>query len=289
VNRFAVAAPIEPLALHLCHTHINPRNMRFIRPLFIIPFLILALVACKKEKDTEPQDRDYTSAVDNNLAEIFFSDALKQSDAAAKSNELPCSANVTIDLAASPRTMLIDFGTTNCIGSDGWLRRGKLFVTFTGPYGEPGTLITIVPQDYFVNDHGLQGQKTVTNMGTNGQGQTFFTIVVTGTVTAPDGSWTSTHSAQRVRTWVEGEGTVNPFDDVYLISGNGNGVNRKGIPYSLLITTPLRAKVGCHWITAGVLQITPGNLAVRTVDFGNGACDNQVTVTVNGFSFTFGG
>lgn len=263
--------------------------MRHHQFLILISTLALFLVSCRKEKDTEPLDNDYTAALDNSLAESFFADALKQSDAAAKANELPCNATVTIDLAAQPHTMLVDFGTTNCIGSDGWLRRGKLFVTFTGPYGEPGTVITIVPQGYFVNDHGLQGQKTVTNMGTNGQGQTYFTIVVTGTVTAPDGSWTSTHSAQRIRTWVEGEGTLNPFDDVYLISGNGNGVNRKGIPYTLLITTPLRAEVGCRWITAGVLQITPGSLAVRTVDFGNGACDNQVTVTVNGFSFTFGG
>ncbi|MEX1132856.1 MAG: hypothetical protein WEC15_06500 [Flavobacteriales bacterium] len=263
--------------------------MRLLPLPVLVLILALTLVSCRKEQDTEPLDRDYTSAIDNNLAEIFFSDALKQSDAAAKDNELPCNAEVTIDLAASPRTMLIDFGTTNCIGSDGWVRRGRLFVTFTGPYGEPGTVITIVPQDYFVNDHGLQGQKTVTNMGMNAQDQTYFTVVMNGTVTAPDGSWTSTHSAQRVRTWVEGEGTLNPFDDVYLIGGNGSGVNRNGIPYTLLITTPLRAEVGCRWITAGVLQITPGSLAIRTVNFGNGACDNQVTVAVNGFSFTFGG
>jgi hypothetical protein len=61
------------------------------------------------------------------------------------------------------------------------------------------------------------------------------------------------------------------------------------VPFSLLITTPLRVEVGCPWIVSGVLQIIPGSLDVRTVDYGNGACDSQVTVSVNGMSFTFGG
>jgi hypothetical protein len=112
---------------------------------------------------------------------------------------------------------------------------------------------------------------------------------VNGTVTAPDGSWTSTHSYQRTRTWIAGQNTVELLDDVYLISGSGSGVNRNEVPYSLLITTPLRVEVGCPWIVSGVLQIIPGSLDVRTVDYGSGACDNQVTVSVNGMSFTFGG
>ena len=54
------------------------------------------------------------------------------------------------------------------------------------------------------------------------------------------------------------------LDDVYLISGGGSGVNRNGIPFSMLITTPLRVEIGCPHIVSGVMQITPGSLAVRT-------------------------
>ena len=119
--------------------------------------------------------------------------------------------------------------------------------------------------------------------------QVAFVGPVNGTVTAPNGSWTSTHSYTRTRTWIEGHNTLELLDDVYLITGNGSGVNRNEVPYSLLITTPLRVEVGCPWIVSGVLQIIPTSLDVRTVDYGNGACDSQVTVSVNGMSFTFGG
>ncbi len=254
----------------------------------LLSLLALTVVACRKESDS-PIDRDYTAAVDNDRAEVFFTDALKMSDAAYKDGDLPCAVAVTIDTVAVPHTMLIDFGTTNCTAADGRTRRGRLNVIFTGRYRDPGTVITITPEDYYVNDHRLQGVKTVTNAGLNEQGQPFFSVTVNGTVTAPDGSWTSTHNYQRTRTWIEGAATLNWLDDVYLISGGGSGVNRNGVPFTVAITAPLRVELDCPWIVSGVLQIVPSNLAVRTVDYGSGTCDSQVTVTVNGTTYTFGG
>ena len=259
------------------------------RSLTLVVLACLALVACRKESAEEPVDRDYTSAVDHDRAEAYFNDALKQSDAAAKDGERPCAVSVTRDTVSVPHTLLIDFGPSNCTGADGRNRRGRLAITFTGRYRDPGTVITITREDYYVNDHRLQGVKTVTNAGLNGEGQPFFSVSVSGSVTAPDGSWTSIHSYQRTRTWIAGQNTLDLLDDVYLITGSGNGVNRKAQPFSLLITTPLRVEVGCPWIVSGVLKITPASLEVRTVDYGTGACDNQVSVTVNGNTFTFGG
>ena len=267
----------------------NPQPMQPMKQLAYLSLIALALVACRKNEADSPVDRDYTAAVDNNRAEAYFNDALAQSDAANKDGELPCAVSITFDTTATPRTMLIDFGTSNCLGNDGRNRRGRLLVTYTGPYRAPGTVITITPQDYYVNDHHVQGSKVVTNVGTNGDGQPYFTVNVNGTVTAPDGSWTSTHSYQRTRTWIAGSSTLALLDDVYLISGGGSGVNRNGIPFSMLITTPLRVEIGCPHIVSGVMQITPGSLGVRTVDFGNGACDDQATVTVNGITFNIGG
>lgn len=255
---------------------------------FLFPVMALALVACRKETSPTPIDRDYTSGLDNIRAEFYFNDALTQSELALKDGSVPCAVGVTLDLDAQPATLLIDFGTENCMGADGLSRRGRLFATFTGPYGEAGTVITITPQDYHVNDHLVQGTKVVTNAGPNADEDTYFTVDVNGTLTAPDGSWTSTHSYQRRRTWIDGEGTITPFDDVYLITGGGSGVNRNGLAFTVSITTPLRVEIGCLWIVSGVQNITPQGLSTRTIDFGNG-CDNQVTVTVNGFTITLGG
>jgi hypothetical protein len=249
----------------------------------------LALIACRKEREGNTADRDFTAALDNGRAEFYFNDALKQGETAFKDGTLPCSATVTIDLDAQPHTLLIDFGAQNCTGADGLRRRGRLLFTFTGPYGQQGTVITLTPQEYHVNDLLLQGTKVVTNLGPNAQGQTHFSVQVNGTVTAPDASWTSTHTYQRVRTWIAGEGTPNPFDDVYLITGGGSGVNRFGQSFTVTITTPLRVEVGCPWIVSGVQEVSPQGRPVRVIDFGSGACDSQVTVTVNGFTFTVGG
>jgi hypothetical protein len=265
-------------------------TMRTSSIVLLIALPVLFFGSCRKgENNVAKPDRDHTAALDNYRAEFYFADALKQSDIAFKNGVGGCIQSVTIDLDAMPHTMLIDFGTTNCVGQDGLTRRGQLLVTFTGPYTEPGTQITITPQNFFVNDHAIQGVKTVTNAGPNDQGQTHFNVAVTGTITAPDGSWTSTHNYQRTRTWIQGEGTPALLDDVYLITGGGNGINRNGVPFTVNITTPLRVEVGCPWIVSGVQEIIPGGLPARIINYGDGACDPQVTITVGGFSFVIGG
>lgn len=270
------------------------RAMRTRTPSLLPLLVLLSLVilsACRKEK--EPRDNDLTSALDNRIAEAAFNDMLKQADDAAKDGGLrelmdPCVVELTIDTTSMPRTLLIDFGTVNCTSQDGRQRRGKILVTFTGPYRAPGTVITITPQGYHVDDYLIQGTKTVTNLGLNSNGQTHFSVVVSGTITAPNGGWTSTHQAQRVRTWIAGETTQTPWDDEYLITGSGSGVNRNGIAYTLLITQALHVKIGCWYITAGKLEITPQGKPTRYIDFGNGNCDAGFTVTVNGVTYTVG-
>ncbi|MCB0791000.1 MAG: hypothetical protein H6595_00425 [Flavobacteriales bacterium] len=251
---------------------------------------VLALAACRKEQ--AEVDRDYTSAVDDNLAENFFNDALKQADMAADENGLRdaldnCIDSIAFDTVSMPHTLYIDFGTDDCTGSDGRRRRGALLVTFTGPYRAEGTVITITTVDYHVNDYLVEGTKTVTNMGANSDGDPYFSVQVDGTVTAPNGDWTAEHHATRTRTWIAGEDTATPWDDVYLITGSGNGVNRNGLSYTLSITTALRIEIGCPYIVSGKLEITPGSLPTRYVDFGVGSCDATVSVTVNGVVFYF--
>jgi hypothetical protein len=267
--------------------------MKTIQTFTLLTLTALSLAACRRN-DEEAPNNDLTSASDNAIAEALFSDALKQSDDAASDGGLRamldgCVDTVIIDTNVMPHTLLIDFGSVNCTGLDGRTRRGSILVTFTGRYSDQGTVITITPQNYYVNDYGVQGTKTVTNMGADNNGNTYFNVNVAGTITAPDGSWTSTHNATRVRTWIAGEGTNTPFDDVYLITGTGNGVNRNGLAYTLTITQALRIEIGCPYIVSGTVAIAPQDLAVRTVDFGNGSCDNDITVTVNGYTFYING
>ncbi|MBL7983896.1 MAG: hypothetical protein JNM91_02810 [Flavobacteriales bacterium] len=259
--------------------------------LSLIACSLLLLAACKKDEDSDPIDVDYSSASDNARAEDAFSDMLTQVDNAVAANGLrgtddECAPVVTFDTLSNPRTLTIDFGTVNCTANNGRLRRGRILVSYTGRYRDAGTVITLTPENYYVNDNHVQGTKTVTNLGLNSDGHLHYAVQVNGSLTAGDGSWTSTHQASRTRTWIEGENTAILNDDVYLISGGGSGVNRNGVAYTVSITNALRVAVGCPFITQGTLQITPEGRPVRAIDYGNGSCDGTFTVSVNGQSFT---
>ena len=259
--------------------------MRSPKPLLLLALLLLA--ACRKEKETDPIDLDFSSASDNARAEDAFNDILAQVDKAVDDNGLreACDPTVTFDTLGTPRTIMLDFGTENCTANNGRLRRGRIMVSYTGRYREVGTVITITPQNYHVNNNLVEGSKTVTNLGPNEAGHLQYNVVVNGTLTAADGSWTATHSAQRTRTWIEGQDTAPLSDDVYLITGNGSGVNRNGVAYTAAITTALRVALNCPFITQGAVTITPANRPPRIIDYGTSACDANFSVTVNGQTF----
>jgi hypothetical protein len=40
-------------------------------------------------------------------------------------------------------------------------------------------------------------------------------------------------------------------------------------------------------MTSGTVDVTPDGFKTRTVDFGNGACDDDATYTVNGQTISF--
>jgi len=114
------------------------------RILYLIPALALLATACRKDKEDAP-DIDFTSASDNARAEDAFSDMLAQVDKAVEDNGLrdQCDPVVTFDTTATPRTITLDFGDVNCTAANGRLRRGRILVSYTGRYREPGTR----PQD----------------------------------------------------------------------------------------------------------------------------------------------
>lgn len=261
--------------------------MRIPNYLLLIAASVLVFTACRKDKDDDI-DLDYTSASDNARAEDAFSDIMAQVDKAVTDNGLrdACDATVTFDTVATPHVITLDFGDVNCTTLNGRLRRGRIHVSYTGHYRDQGTVITITPENYYVNNNLVLGTKTVTNMGLDANGHIYFTVVVNGSLTAGDGSWIATHAAARTRTWIEGSDTPEWSDDVYLITGGGSGVNRNSVPYTVSITNALRVEMDCPFITQGTVQITPTGRPARVIDYGNGTCDGTFTVTVNGQTFT---
>lgn len=260
--------------------------------LFVINVFVLE--SCRKsdrEKDTE-----VVSASDGTFAEGVFNDVFTQVHQIASDTNyinkiihpthmLATCPTITVSPAlpnpAYPKTLTIDYGTTNCVGSDGVSRRGKIIAVFTGKYKTPGTKITFTLDSYYVNDNLVQATKTVVNNGKNSSGNLLFSINVSNaSITTSDGTikWKSS----RVREWVDGDDTATLLDDIYSITGSAAVTGVKGNVSNISIKTALIVKPSCQWITKGVIELTPSNLSTRTIDFGEGSCDNDATLTLNG-------
>lgn len=266
--------------------------------------VILVFTACQKAK----LDKSTTTSADNASAEMAFADVFKVADEVARvDDEENKSANqsgpkalysfgtcATITVTPAwpdttfPKTYEIDFGTTNCTGTDHRRRRGKLIGTITDRYRNPGAVLTVIPQDYYVNDTKVEGTKTITNNGRNAANNLNFTVdVADGRITNTDGDvveWAS----NRTNEWISGEATIlNPWDDVYSITGEGNGVNKNGRAFTVIITNALIKQIGCRWLKSGTMELKPEDLSTRTIDYGNGACDNEASVEINGRTYYF--
>ncbi len=257
--------------------------------------LSIAISGCKKKEE----DSDTTSASDNEQSEFVSNDALNMADAAAngqssfKNNPsggyideaLGGCATVTKDSAT--HTITIDFGPSNCLCKDGRNRRGKIIVVNTGLFFIAGSSRTVTFDNYYVNDHHIEGIHTVTYNGLNSSNHPNWTISAQNMkITRPNGNYHSWNST-RNREWAQGDSTLfNWTDDVYLITGSASGTNVNGASFTANITSALRWELSCHWLVSGTIELTPANKPTRTVDFGSGACDNQATVTIGTKTYT---
>lgn len=256
----------------------------------------LALSSCQKEKN----DLDLASDTNMALADESYNEVTNISDEAATTGSVSYKtedansllngcATVTRDTVSVPHVTTIDFGTTGCTGADGKVRKGQIIVTYDGRYRDPGTTITITFNNYSVNDNQITGTKTIHNNGPNADGNLTFSVSASGQVVLASGAGTITWSCSRTREWIAGESTPNRDDDQFSVTGSASGTGVNGNQFTATILTPLVRVLapGCrrHFVSGSVLVQRTGK-PDRTIDFGNGNCDNIAVVTINGTSHT---
>lgn len=263
--------------------------------------LSLVFVSCRKDKEEE-LDNDTTSSVEYAIADNAFNDVASIADEAydgsldtyrttSSNRVMSTCATISFDTTTSPKSLTIDFGSTDCLCGDSNYRRGKIIVTWTGPYRDSGSVRVITFDNYYVNYNKIQGTKTITNNGTNVSGHPTYSVVVNGSIVWDSsyfgGGGTSTYTSTRTREWISGYNTVNWLDDVYLISGTANGTTRLGNSYTMSTSEALKKEIGYRHFTDGVLNFTPAGKYTRIIDYGyvNGGRDNFAQVTINGYTF----
>lgn len=199
---------------------------------------------------------------------------------------LPSCAVVTATVSGTTWTRTVVF--SNCTLPNGNVLDGTIIVS-----GSTNTSLTSHTVSYsFVNFHHnailVEGNRTVTKTLQStpllASLHPVANMSIDMTVTFPNGN--SYHRVgNRIREMIEGFDTqLIWLDNVFSITGNWTTTSTNGSQIST-ITTPLIVKMNCPNIVSGVVQIVRNN-TTATLDYGNGDCDNQATLTVNGSTTT---
>lgn len=220
---------------------------------------------------------DISSLIENQyIAQESFSN--KQ---IAPASLLPSCAVVTTDRTFTSWTRTVDFGTSGCELSNGNVFRGKIIMHFGTDFSTLNTTISYTFENFYHNDNHIEGNKTMTRVRENANGNPESSFAIDMHITFADGSQ---YDREGIRTseWAEGSDTPwNLSDDVHVATGNWSTTFPDGSVDSGEITTPIRRSFSCRYTSEGVLELHR-NSDVAILDYGNGDCDNVATVTING-------
>lgn len=277
----------------------------FLSAIILFSSILILNSSCKKKEDDVVVDDETQSVVDNSVCEQEFmrlapevSNKGAGSPKAAGFKTNGCgnwiclgvanpslTPNITIDTTTNqygmyvngPVKFIADYSTV-CIPLDGVTRTGTVVVVSTGHWK------TLNPDSGYV-DITFSGYKVglVTYTGkihiTRPTLTSIRTVVTNGHCSA--GTWNIDYAADKTVS-VDANLTAS-------IYGTSSGTNRAGVGFTVNTpqSSPLIKKVDCKWITSGVLELTPAGRKTRTVDYGNGTCDNKATFTVNGNTISF--
>lgn len=273
------------------------KKRSFISVLSIILFAAVTMIGCEKNKSVE--DIDLMTAEDDAIADLAYDDVFTEVDMVmnimdafgytmpntkSELDTCPVISVISPDASFWPRKIIVDYGDGCSHGKR--TRKGKIIITVSGPMWEVGSSRTVELDKFYINDHKVEGTRVVTNEGRWMEGEykdkRYFSVILTGgKVYVPDSENVISKEVNRTRTFVEGEDTRwDTRDDIWYIDGIATGVNRKGIPFSREITNSLWKEIGCRFITKGTVLISAEGRPDVILDYGDGTCDPEATVTV---------
>ncbi len=259
--------------------------------------LAFSIFSCSKDESnssSELSEAKVSAKIDmatEDVAKIVEDQyALQVNPGAGKNNletqDLPSCATVTVELTATTWTRTVVFD--NCTLPNGNVLDGTIIVSGSLNFDTPLHTISYTFIDFHHNNILIEGNRTVVrSMQSTAILDTVHPVAnmsIDMTVTFPNGN-VYHRVGNRVRELIEGFDTPMIWaDNVFSISGSWTTTFPAGTRTST-ITTPLRVRANCPYIVRGVVEIVRNdNTAV--LDYGNGECDNQATLTVNGTTTT---
>lgn len=263
------------------------KKLLFITAIAFVTFI----TSCSDDANSESQldlveeiDVESESTLESNYEDIdlIVEAGLETVDANGRvdRDEILDCANITHDEEA--KTITIDYGD-GCEGPGGRIRAGIIQVTYSDHRLIPGAFRTATFDGFSLDGVLIEGTRTIENISTSLDTDPMFSITLTGGKMTFEDETTATRESQRTRTWHRAN---NPLQDEASIEGSASGTRRDGVSYSMEILSRIVYKRAC-WSSgvfipvSGIKQFTSGD-NVAIVDYGDGSCDNEVTITING-------
>jgi hypothetical protein len=251
----------------------------------------LMFTSCVRERDV-----DTSISEDQTMGQFIYSNAIDIAEDAATKNTGDLLGNyktrgfcasIVHDKLSNPKTIVVDFGTTNCLNQDGRRRNGKLLISYTGAsFKDGGQSAKIQFDQYSVDGYQVFGSVSINNEGLNTQSKPYYGIIVEGKYLKPLVLDTLLWSSHQTRTHMVGGETANFDDDVFEWIGTNSGMNEYQVQYASNITVPMMKYPDCRYFKSGKVEQQPQGHALRTIDYGDGTvCDDKATIWFNGKAY----
>lgn len=194
----------------------------------------------------------------------------------------PQCTEISIVTSGQSGMITLDFGD-GCQLNNGANVAGVVELAY-GPIVGGERTIDYTFLDFTYNSNGVSGGGQIVRTIANSDGNPQSTVNETITVSFPNTEVTATRVGLRIAEWVEGVGTGTWLDNVYHIDGNWNTTFTNGFERNGEVTETLVRELNCLHFVSGVIEVTQGPFT-GGLDYGDGACDNLATLTINGVEY----
>jgi len=261
--------------------------------IFAFLFAAALLSSCDKEdsfnqgSESEEEQVIESASISEEASDDVLEIALQaETELVASGGRVGSELCATVTHDKENKTVIIDFGD-GCVGPYGRERKGKIIIKYSSVLGDNIANRIITFDGYFVNNKGVTGSIELRDVSVNAAGNLqSVKKLVELTITFPNGE-SIVYNGSRTREWISGQGDDDPSNNIFRITGSVEGKSTNGRTFTHEIVEPIIADWSCaaqgnFARIAGVVEMTRlGGYTnrKRTVDYGDGECDNTIVVT----------
>ncbi|GAB4334814.1 MAG: hypothetical protein OHK0038_12250 [Flammeovirgaceae bacterium] len=194
---------------------------------------------------------------------------------------------ITYNITNNSGTITVDYGSAGCTDEDGQVLKGKIIYSYTLTNSNTSNAklnSTITFNNYSMDGNTIEGKI---------ENELFYVTINSTTkitnlkVKSAEGKNLTINSSTQIFKQTAGMNTIDDeTDDEFTFNITTNGVGTNGIAYTTKTTKDLLMKNACIFTentnvaVSGTIEIKPVNYPTYTIDYGNGVCDNKITIQI---------